>query len=98
MNPIDSFPEKAPLRAVLPAFTPDTQSRLVQWACTQPGALPWLLVRSAEYWDAASPALNTCDEWHRSVEATCALELLRWRTATTSDRMAVDHLKTPLAR
>ena len=98
MNSIDSFPKDLPLRNPLPRMREETQARLISWACAQPGSMSWLLKRSAAYWEPfVGTGTELSDETHRAIEATCALELLRHRTAVPTDREAVEHLNTPLA-
>ena len=95
MNAIDTFPPAAPLRDSLPRMREETAARLSRWACGQPGSMAWLLRRKYDYMDAM-PLLQSAAD-HRAVEATVALELLRWRTAYATDREAVNHLNLPLA-
>jgi hypothetical protein len=98
MNSIDTFPENLPLRESLPKMREETQAGLINWACAQPGSMSWLLRRSAAYWEKhVGTGTDLSDETYRAIEATCALELLRHRTACPTDREAVEHLNSPLA-
>lgn len=90
MNSIDTFPENLPLRASLPKMRPETITKLIHWACHQPGSMSWLLRRKYDYQDQM--LVRHTDEDQRAIEATCALELLRHRIASATDREAVEHL------
>lgn len=96
MNAIDTFPAELPLREALPKMRPETVAALIAWALAQPGSMAWLLRRKYDYQDKLPG--RPADEDHRHIEATCALELLRWRIAAATDRDCIDHLNTPLAK
>ena len=95
MKSIDQFPQDdMPLREKLPEFKPTTRDALVRWGQVQPGALPWLLKRSARYWEHLSMAhrQHACEGWALVCDATSALDLLRWRIEAGTDLEAVGHL------
>lgn len=97
MNSIETFPPVDwPLRDALPNIGAATVENLLAWGERQPGSLPWLLGRASVYWDKWTcpkdwPALH---EHARLVDATVALELLRYRIQSASDREAVLHLSS----
>jgi len=94
MNAIDTFPPAdLPLVAKLPKFNPVTSQKLIDWGLAQPGSLPWLLKRSAAYWDKFP---GTPDEHHYRIDCTSALDLLRWRIDAPTAKEAVEHLWLPL--
>lgn len=82
------------LRQRLPEFKTETRDALIRWGEVQPGALPWLLKRSAKYWEHLSIAQrqHAADGWSLACDATAALDLLRWRIEAKDDRAAVMHL------
>jgi hypothetical protein len=90
-------PNDLPLRETLPTMREETREALLAWAMAQPGAMPWLLKRSAWYWmqrgtgrDVLPP--EEAFKIHRQIEAVVALDLLKWRTQAEDDRRAVEHL------
>ena len=88
-----------PLREKLPNFSATTCLLLVEWGSRQPAALPWLLQRAAEYWDGpadggpADGASASQDSQHLRIEATAALDLLRWQSGCETDLAAVVRLR-----
>ena len=94
MNAIDVFPpDTLPLRQRMPALTEPTREKLIEWGLLQPGALPWLLKRTALQWEKIP---GHTDPHHRAIDAAAALDLLKFRLETDSDRQAVGHLLTPM--
>lgn len=95
MNAIDTFPVKdMPLRVRLPNLSEATRDALIHWGENQPGSLPWLVRRTAAYWDAMPnpPAGQNLDDYCMALDATAALDLLRHRIQCATDRGAVEHL------
>lgn len=76
--------EPRPLRETLPAISTRTRERLIAWALRQPAVMPWLLKRTAAYFEreAGSGECGTgaSDELHQQIDATAALDLLEWQS------------------
>lgn len=84
--------EPLALRENLPNISQATRELLVRWGA-ECGDLPWLLQRSAAYYDAqvcrpAGPP--ACDDLY---DATAALDLLQWRTGCKTPTEAVAWLR-----
>ena len=101
MKSITDFPpDDLALRIKLPMFREETRERLIEWGVAQPGSMPWLLKRTARYWDVLPLVTPTPAPWaahdahHRAIDATAALDLLRWRVEALDDKGAVSHLET----
>ena len=93
MKSITDFPpDDLALRIKLPVFREETRERLIEWGAAQPGSMPWLLKRTARYWDLFPNVI--ADAHHRAIDATAALDLLRWRVEALDDKAAVSHLET----
>lgn len=73
--------EPLPLRETLPKISADTAARLIAFALNQPAVMPWLLVRSAAYWERQTDPLEPAalDPMCIALDATCALDLLEWQ-------------------
>ncbi len=73
--------EAMPLRETLPKISPDTAQRLIAFALQQPAVMPWLLMRSAEYWERQKDPVDPAalDPLCLALDATCALDLLEWQ-------------------
>ena len=91
------------LPAALPLMRPERMTQLIKWAELQ-NAMPWLLTRSAAYWEKFGPdapvwngAPPDNDTLHRHCDAAAALDLLRDRTGAATNRQAVDILDAKLA-
>lgn len=88
--------EPLPLRETLPAISKDTAQRLIAFALQQPAVMPWLLMRSAEYWGkigVGDARHSNLDEYHYHLDATCALDLLEWQCGRRG-KQAVEWLRS----
>lgn len=96
MNSIDSFPaDDLALRPRLPTITDRTGDTLIHWAMNQRGSMPWLLKRTAAYWEKFGR--RPADADHYLLDCTAALDLANFRFGT-GDRATVEHLLTDLGR
>lgn len=94
MKTIEEFPgEELGLRERLPAMREQTRESLIRWGEVQPGAMPWLLKRTAAYWEKFGKASVDIFATQRVIDATAALDLLKWRIEAIDDKEAVGHLE-----
>jgi len=96
-------PPTLDLPAKLPPMRAERMEQLIRWAQLQ-NAMPWLLQRTAAYWEKFHPDAAgwngdppSSDDLHRHCDAAAALDLLRDRTGTVTNRQAVDRLDASLA-
>ena len=97
--PFDKFPHDLPLRERLPAMRPETISTLTTWGLAQVGAMPWLLQRAEAYWSREDIPVSVCanfqafDARHQILDATAALDLMKWRVGTKDDKAALEQIR-----
>jgi hypothetical protein len=102
-NTVPATTEPLKLRGTLPRISEATGQRLIAWALRQPDVMSWIYQRTAAYWEAiiekdlraeglmVDRQLNP-DQLHRLLDATAALDLLRWQSHCKDDRDAVEKL------
>jgi len=100
MKSITDFPpDDLALREKLPNMREERREELIRWGMAQPGSMPWLLKRTARYWDKMPPfdlrfPPAEFNAHSLAIDATAALDLLKWRIEAIDDREAVGHLDT----